>query len=195
MCGGLFLFFCSSSEALYHDTLHSSPDFVALAVSIQRLNWVGQRWPTQGEMQKGRGGSICMALTSPHPKTGSGICGPLRLLKTQMQIQKNHFRLFLAGLQFGSVLPPVARMIMDVASPLIYLFLRRLDGEERAVAVFTLRQNSFVAAGFDGRRTRTVSAELQNCTIFKTADVTYQLLKSKQTVQEQTGLIPTALSV
>lgn len=74
-----------------------------------------------------------------------------------MQIQKNHFRLFLAGLQFSSVLSPVAQMIMDVASALIYLFLRRLGGEERAAAVFTLRQNSFVAAGFDARRTRTVS--------------------------------------
>lgn len=148
MCGGLFLFFRSSAEALYHDTLRSSADFVALAVSIQRLNWVGQRWPTQGEKQKG-----------PHPETGSGICGsiPLRLLKTQMQIQKNHFRLFLAELQFGSVLPPVARMVMDVASALIYLFIRRLDREERAAAVFTLRQNSFVAAGFDARRTRIVS--------------------------------------
>lgn len=81
---------------------------------------------TQDEMQKG-----------PHPKTGSGICGcvPLRLLKTQMQIQKKHFRLFLAELQFGSVLPPVARMLMDVASALIYLFIRRRDGEERAAAV------------------------------------------------------------
>lgn len=122
MCGGLFLFFCSSSEALYHNTLRSLADFVALAVSIQRLNWVGQRWPTHGEMQKGWGVSIGMALTSPHPKTGSGICGPLRLLKTQMQIQKNHFRLFLTGLQFGSVLPPVAWMIMGVDSPLILIF-------------------------------------------------------------------------